>query len=185
MTSFPVEEYATKLRNAAILIEQQPAPLASGAVRTLPVPQGAGGALDILVSFDVVSASSGFGLAVRASSHATADAALIVTVQSVPLPNAAGARNVTILFTPPAAGDALRRTATNSTYSAIKTVPLLPGELTIDLRVLVDKPAVEAFVNGEEPKRHVGLSFVYGTKLKHWYDIVAWRCRRADELRNR
>ena len=151
MTSYPVEEYATKLRNATILSEQQAVPLASGAVRTLPLPQFARGALDILVSFDVNAASTGFGLAVRAPPHATADAALIVTVQSVSIPDASGARNVTILFTPPTAGDALRRTATNASYHAVKTVPLLPGERTIDLRVLVDKPAVEAFINGENP----------------------------------
>ena len=153
VTSYPVEEYATKLRNATILNEQQAAPLAGGALRTLPLSQNTGGALDILVSFDVNTTASGFGLAVRASSHATEDAALIVTVQSVSMPDAAGARNVTIMFTQPAAGDALRRTATNTTYQAIKTVPILPGEHTIDVRVLVDKPAVEAFVNGEKPKR--------------------------------
>ena len=148
VVSYPVQEYATKLRNATILSEQQASSLAAGAVRTLPVPQGAGGALDILVSFDVNTTSSGFGLAVRASSHATADAALIITVQSVSVPDAAGARTVTILFTPPAAGDALRRTATNATYHASRVVPMLPGEQTIDVRVLVDRPAVEAFVNG-------------------------------------
>ena len=136
VTSYPVEEYATKLRNATILNEQQAAPLAGGALRTLPLSQqGTGGALDILVSFDVNTTASGFGLAVRASSHATEEAALIVTVQSVSLPDAAGARNVTVLFTQPAAGDALRRTATNATYHAIKTVPILPGEHTIDVRV--------------------------------------------------
>lgn len=139
MTAYPVEEYETKLRNGTILSEtHHPTPLANGARRTLPVPQGAGGALDILVSFDV-NRSIAAGVAVRASPHTTAEAALIVTVQSISEPDAAGRRNATILFTPPSAGDAQRRTVSNDTYHAVKTVPLLPGEKTLDIRVLVDR----------------------------------------------
>ena len=144
MTAYPVEEYETKLRNGTILSEtDHPTSLANRARRTLPVPQGAGGALDILVSFDVnrsiAAGASDFGVAVRASPHTTAEAALIVTVQSISEPDAAGRRNATILFTPPSAGDAQRRTVSNDTYHAVKTVPLLPGEKTLDIRVLVDR----------------------------------------------
>jgi hypothetical protein len=142
VTAYPVEEYETKLRNGTILSEtHHPASLANGARRTLPVPQGAGGALDILVSFDVniTAGARDFGVAVRASPHTTAEAALIVTVQSISEPDAAGGRNATILFTPPSAGDAQRRTVSNATYHAVKTVPLLPGEKTLGIRVLVDR----------------------------------------------
>ena len=146
--SYPVEEYATKLRGATILSEHQATALASGAKRRLRLPRGAGGALDLLVSFDVNRTRGGFGVAVRASPYTTAEAALVVTVQSISEPDAAGGRNATILFAPPTAGDALRRTAQNATYHAIKTVPLLSGEKTLDIRVLVDRPAIEAFVQG-------------------------------------
>jgi len=73
---------------------------------------------------------------------------LTITVQNISEPDAAGGRNATVLFAPPAAGDTRRRTATNATYHAIKTVPLLPGEATLDIRVLVDRPAIEAFIQG-------------------------------------
>ena len=141
VTAYPVEEYDTKLRNGTILNETHPTSLANGARRTLPVPQGAGGALDILVSFDVDSAAgaSDFGVAVRASPHTTAEAALIVTIQSISEPDAAGGRNATVLFSPPAAGDAHRRTASNATYHAVKIVPLLSGDKALSIRVLVDR----------------------------------------------
>jgi hypothetical protein len=141
VTAYPVEEYETKLRNGTIISETHPTSLANGARRTLPVPQEAGGALDILVSFDVniTAGASDFGVAVRASPHTTAEAALIVTIQSISELDAVGGRNATILFSPPAAGDAHRRTVSNTTYHAVKIVPLLPGEKTLDIRVLVDR----------------------------------------------
>eukprot|EP01043_Picozoa_sp_COSAG02_P045892 COSAG02_NODE_4242_length_5594_cov_2.769063_3_plen_155_part_00 len=136
-----MEEYETKLRNGTIISETHPTLLSKGARWTLPVPQGAGGALDILVSFgaNITTGASDFGVAVRASPRTTAEAALIVTIHSISEPDAAGGRNVTVLFSPPAAGDAHRRTVSNTTYRAVKIVPLLPGEKTLDIRVLVDR----------------------------------------------
>jgi hypothetical protein len=146
MTSFPVEEYATKLRNATV-IDEKSSMLASGAKRTLALPHGAGGMLDFLVSFAVnSSATGGFGVAVRAPPGATAGAALIVTVQSISKADAAGTRNATIVFSP-AGSSVVRLTPTNETYIAAKTVPVLAGE-SLDLRILIDRPVIEAFVNG-------------------------------------
>ena len=146
MTSFPVEEYATKLRNVTV-IDEKSSTLASGANRTLALPHGAGGMLDLLVSFKVNSSSmGGFGVAVGAPPGTTACAALIVTVQSISSADAAGTRNVTIVFSPDGS-TVVRLTPTNQTYIAAKTVPVLAGE-SLDLRILIDRPVVEAFVNG-------------------------------------
>lgn len=65
------------LRNATFLEKTHLGVLAPGTIKTLPVPSAAGGALDVLASFDL-SSSPGplerFGIAVRAPEDGPEDA---------------------------------------------------------------------------------------------------------------
>ena len=151
LTSVPLREYTT-LRNATY-VDGTSKSLATGARWTLEIPPGgARGALDILLSFELGPATSkgGFGVAVRAPAGATVGAALVITVVNItePDPNT-GTRNVTILFTPPPMDPRCRVGSQPCTprpagYKAQATVPVLAGE-SLDLRVLVDRPVIEAF----------------------------------------
>ena len=97
LASFPVAEYAT-LRNATFLEDADLGELAPGALVSLPVPPEAGGALDVLASFELpqgVAPVGGFGVAVRAPPQGVEGAALTVTF-FVAAPDADGARNVTV-----------------------------------------------------------------------------------------
>ena len=148
LTSAPIRELA-KLRNATH-VDAASKPLAAGDRWTLGIPSGAGGALDVLVSFELpgqtVASPGGFGIAVRAPPTATAGAALLITVTNITSPDAAGTRNATVLFPPPV--DPGCKPAPWCTrpagYKAEATVPVLKGE-SLDLRVLVDRPVIEAF----------------------------------------
>ena len=144
LKTYPVVEYAAHLRGATI-VDEGATKLAAGAVKTLSLPHGAGGALDLLVSFAANSSKGGFGVAVRAPPGTTAGAALIVTVQDISDADAAGTRNATVVFTPPPT--VVRLTPTNATYIAKKTVPVLAGE-SLTLRIMVDRPIVEVFFMG-------------------------------------
>ena len=87
LVSYPVPEYTT-LRNATFLHEQDLGTLAPNTIKTLrQVPAAAGGALDVLVSFDLskLPANKGvarFGLALRAPA-ATSAASLAAAAQNV------------------------------------------------------------------------------------------------------
>lgn len=101
LISHPVADYDS-LRNATFLRGQSMV-LAAGTNKTLPIPSSAGGALDIAVSFDMESlttATSGFGLAVRAPSAASSVGGIELTF-SVSAPDADGVRVVTIFLPSP------------------------------------------------------------------------------------
>ena len=71
--------------------------LPAGAVHLLPVPAGAGGAIDLTVSFSVArlaGAASGFGVTVRAPAGGFPGG--IALNLSVSAPDAAGSRNVAV-----------------------------------------------------------------------------------------
>lgn len=143
LLSSPVAEYAG-LRNATF-VDEPGVPVPAGGRWTAPIPAGAGGALDVLVSFDVGArpgAGGGFGVAVRAPAATAAGAALTIKVAELTAPDASGARNATIVFMPGAP-----RPAQSKGYVARATVPVLSGE-TLDVRVLVDRPIVESFIMG-------------------------------------
>jgi hypothetical protein len=131
LLSRPVAEYET-LRNATLLHEAHLGVLGPGAVaeRMLPVPPGLGGALDILLSFDLAAAGrgtiSGFGVAVRAPPAGAAGAAFVATF-NVSAGTAAGSGRTVELVV-------------NGVVSA--ELPLLHTE-SVDVRVLVDRPIVE------------------------------------------
>lgn len=130
LVSYPVAEYSA-LRNATFM-EGKGMTLAKGALTTLPVPQSAGGAVDVSASFDVAALSGpaqDFGIVVRAPKGGTAGGVKISF--SVLAPDASGVRVV----------------HTTSGTSNLEPVKVMPGE-TLDVRVLVDRPLVEAFVMG-------------------------------------
>jgi hypothetical protein len=149
LTSVPLQEY-TQLRNATHL-DAASKSLAAGARWTLNIPSGsARGALDILISFELGSATpNSFGVAVRAPLTAITGAALLITVVNMTDPDpSTGTRNATILFTPPPI-DPRCKVGTQPCkrppgYKAQAVVPVLAGE-AFDLRVLVDRPVIEAF----------------------------------------
>ena len=117
-------------------------PVAPGALATLPLPAGAGGSADVLLSFELTGTSgSGFGIAVRAPPRAYAGvAAVTMTVDHVGTPDAAGSRTVSVSFLTP-------NPKADHDSNANATVLLLRGE-TLDVRVLVDKSVVEVFLMG-------------------------------------
>lgn len=100
LVSYPVIEYE-QLRNATLLPPQSTiGELAPGAVKTLPIPEGTGGALDLEVSFDLSKLEAGatatkFGVAARAPAAGVAGAAQDVWFE-VGVADAAGVRNVTV-----------------------------------------------------------------------------------------
>ena len=118
LVSYPVAEYSL-LRNSTFVDGSSLGEI-KGA-KPLPVPAGAGGALDLLVSFDSYFAARGFGVSVRS-----------------------GAFNVTfdISASTPVG---LRTVRCDFNGEAQKSIALVNGE-TLDVRVLVDRPLVEVFV---------------------------------------
>jgi hypothetical protein len=117
------------------------------------VPEGAGGALDLHVSFDLDAQPksepvSKFGVAVRAARNSTVGAAQNVWFEVSAADPSSGIRNVTV-------GGFMN----GPEYPVPKPYPchrnvcpsnvtqLFPGE-TLDVRILVDRPVVEVFVLG-------------------------------------
>eukprot|EP00937_MAST-01D_sp_MAST-1D-sp2_P006943 g6943.t1 len=94
--SAPAREYAA-LRNATFVAGLATALPPGGALRTLPVPPSAGGAVDVMASFDLAglggAAADGFGLAVRAPAGGLAGA--VAVAFNVSAPDAAGTRLAT------------------------------------------------------------------------------------------
>ena len=137
LVSFPVAEVAA-LRNETFMDHAFLA-LPPGAQVALPVPAVAGGALDLLASFVIPpGAVAGFGLAARAPATGPAGAAAWISF-NVSAADARGVRNVT------ASGSVGPKPP--SSEAPYKTCALYPGE-TLDVRLLVDRPVHEIFVNG-------------------------------------
>jgi hypothetical protein len=148
LISFPVPEL-TKLRTKALMQPQSLGRLTPNTLETLPLPAGAGGSADVLLSFALPEsvtavgvAASGFGVAVRAPSNEYAGvAAVTMTVNHISAPDGStGSRNVSLSFVTP-------DPKVNHDSNANATVLLLHGE-TLDVRVLIDKSIVEFFVMG-------------------------------------
>ena len=64
LVTYPVNEYET-LRNATFVSGKSTGAISSGSSFRLDVPTSAGGALDVLASFNLAAGQSGFGVAVR------------------------------------------------------------------------------------------------------------------------
>ena len=144
LLSRPVQEYEL-LRRATFLDGAHLGVLGPASpTKTLPVPVGLGGALDICLSFDLAAAGRGslseFGLAVRAPPSGVDGAAVVATFNVSAAAAGKGTRSVELVV--------------NGVVSAV--LPLLRNETTVDVRVLVDRPIVEIFVNGGRG------AFVYG-----------------------
>lgn len=137
LISYPVAEYSN-LRNATFLEDEEFGPIAAGNLKTIPVPQDAGAAADLSVRFDVQQfedTCSGFGVAVRANSTSVRDGAFAI-VFDVTAPDAKGERVAKIYFS---------KQARVGQYKA--SVKVMPGE-SLDVRLLVDRPIVEVFIQG-------------------------------------
>ena len=162
LISYPVPEYA-ELRNATFLSGVDLGTLAPGATKTLgAVPAAAGGALDLLMSFDLSALPAGdgashFGVALRAPAVApgqNASGALAGAAQNVwfvvsAADPASGVRNVTVagVMNGPGPPAAPKPYPCHRNVCPSNTTQLFPGE-TLDVRVLVDRPVTEVFVLG-------------------------------------
>ena len=95
LVSYPIAEY-TRLHNASFAKDLAMA-LPAGSFRTLPVPPAAGGAIDVLVSFDVsaTEGTGGFGVSVRAP-LGTISGGVAVSF-NISAPNADGTRIATVV----------------------------------------------------------------------------------------
>ena len=137
-------EYET-LRNKTFIEAQSLGSIAPGGSHALPVPSGTGSA-DVIVSFAVVPGARNFGVSVRSGD-------VKVEVESVVASPSGGGHAVTVGFyagpqpctslrgQPPCTAAPTPPPPTNA------TVQLTSGE-TLDVRVLVDRPIVEFYVNG-------------------------------------
>lgn len=141
LISRPVVEYDS-LRNATVMQGQHLGVLggsASGASRLrLPLPGGLGGALDVLLSFELLERPaelSSFGVAVRAPPNTTVGAAFVATFTVTTSPQHADKECVSSHV----------QMTINGNVSA--EWPLLCGE-SLDVRILVDRPVVEIYGNG-------------------------------------
>lgn len=143
LVSRPVAEYAS-LRTATF-VENAHSALPPHTTMTLPVPPGAGGTIDMLVSFDIASVraanASDFGVAVRAQPNTARGADLAVYFNAI---ESASDGTKTIRWNVTTAGP-VPRGVSAPRVSAFK---LLNGETTLDVRILVDRPIVEVFVQG-------------------------------------
>ena len=100
LVSYPVPEYKA-LRNATIVAPMSLGILPPGKTKTLPIPAQAGGALDLLVSFDLskvgaTNSVSKFGVAARAPAVGVHGAAQNVWFEVGPADADTGVRNVTV-----------------------------------------------------------------------------------------
>ena len=161
LRSYPVREYAS-LHNATFLRGAKNV-ISAGSAWTLPIAQGKGGALDILLSFDLSRLGkgerlSGFGIAARAPvdwRRAAFVAFLNVSAQD----RGSGERTVELTV--------------NGNVSAVWL--LLAGE-SLELRVLVDRPIVEVFGNGGRGAFVFGdTDFELGKSLVHLFNAAGGR----------
>ena len=132
LVSNPVAEYI-KLHNATFAKNTAFSSIDGGAKVTLPVPAAAGGALDLFVSFDTSTwqnAHKDFGVTVRSNMSLTF---------SITAPDAAGTRV--------ASGTMLEIRDTRKEGIKFEMVKVLKGE-TLDVRMLVDRPIIEVFIQG-------------------------------------
>ena len=144
LVSNPLDELAG-LRNATIADERAFA-LAAGDTKTLSGtaanPRAA--SADVVLSFDVSDASSGPTIATVCTladpkdPNATGGVAVLVNVTAAAADGARSARAVV--------GDCGAELTTDG--SGAYDVPVLDGEETFDLRILVDRQVVETFVHG-------------------------------------
>jgi hypothetical protein len=146
LVSRPVEEY-TRLRNHTYVKDLQLL-LPKGLLQTLPLPAGAGGALDLLLSWNTSGASvgRGFGIAIRAPNGSTDGAAVVVNFTL-----AGTDTNGTSMVHVHAHTAPLPKTPTSGIDKPHPPsggvvidfdVLVLPSE-ALDVRVLIDRPVVE------------------------------------------
>ena len=151
LVSRPVAEYQ-KLHNATY-VDGETLTLTPGNITTLPVPSGgAGGAIDVMVSFDMASfaattAPSHFGVAVRAS-PTDVDGAGQKVEFFLGQADADGARTLTVSGRRGSARPPKHPPPPPpKPFPAVNATKIFPGE-TLDVRVLVDRMIVEVFVMG-------------------------------------
>ena len=151
LVSRPVAEYQ-QLHNETF-VDRETVTLPPGNITTLPVPSGgAGGAIDVMVSFDLTSldpttAHSHFGVAVRASPTGVDGAGQKVEFFLGPS-NTDGTRTLTVSGRRGSARPPKHPPPPPPTpYPAVNVTKIFPGE-TLDVRVLVDRMIVEVFVMG-------------------------------------
>ena len=141
LVSYPVVEYE-KLRSATLFAGRNLS-IESGRNETLPVPASAGGALDLQASFELTDVLRGFGVSVRSGD-------VSVRVDVVQKSSAGFKATVTFLpnAPPPPPPDATGHLGSEMPPLMSKTVSVqvLVGE-TLDIRVIVDRPVVEIFIN--------------------------------------
>ena len=144
LVTYPVVEY-TKLRNATFLKEKSVGVIAAGSSKPLSaIPSSAGGAVDLLVSFDLADTegASTFGVSVRSGA---------VKIEIDAVSKTPSGFTVSVNFF---AGPTVPRHHPKGQPTPPPTPPaprkamlqVLAGE-TLDIRMLVDRPAVEIFVN--------------------------------------
>ena len=142
LVSRPVAEYAS-LRNATFVRSSRRV-LAPNTTATLPVPPSAGGQIDVLASFDITSLRASdavdFGVAVRAPRNTARGADLSVAFTAV---NDATDGSRTIQWSVRTSGPVPRG------VSPPKVLPFkVLRDESLDVRILVDGPIVEVFVQG-------------------------------------
>jgi hypothetical protein len=143
LVSYPVEEYSL-LHNETFIEGKSLGGISAGTSKPVPVARGTGSA-DILVSFELVAGASSFGVSVRSGD-------VKVEVASVTTAPTGGGFAVLLGFysgpqpcksvrgQPPCSDPPSPPPPTNA------TIKVAVGE-TLDIRVLVDRPIVEIFIN--------------------------------------
>jgi hypothetical protein len=178
LVSFPVPEY-TSLRNGTFIEGQSLGVLAPGSVKTLPIPTGAGGALDVMVQFDLSQLGKGetatrFGVATKAPPAGVEGAAQDVWF-TVGAADVSGVRNVTVAGI--MNGQPLSKNPNlakpNPCYRNVcpsNVTTLHPGE-PLSVRIVVDRPIVEVYVlGGRIAWVHSDFFFNASTSAVHVYN---------------
>ena len=149
LVSYPISEYEA-LRNRTFLTDADLGVLMPGTLHTLPqLPPEAGGAFDMLTTFALTSpdAVEGFGLAARAPPSGPDNAAFFIEFAVAPAA-ADGSRAVNVSgrmgYLDNVGG---KPVCFGDTGCPSNTTFLLQGEDELRVRLLVDRPIVEVFVN--------------------------------------
>ena len=122
----------TKLHNGTFTVPK--GAIKPGATVAAPIPAPSAGTLDLLYSFTPDKAATQFGVSVKSGT-------VVVLVESV-VPDNSGGFDVNISFVATGTSKGFN----HGEPAASKIIKVLQGE-TIDLRLLIDRPVVEIFVN--------------------------------------
>ena len=149
LVSYPISEYQV-LRNRTFLTDADVGVLPPGTLHTLPqLPPEAGGAFDMLTTFALTSldAVEGFGLAARAPPTGPEGAAFFIQFAVAPAA-ADGSRAVNVSGRMGYLDDVAGKPVCSGDIGCpSNTTVLLSGEDELRVRLLVDRPIVEVFVN--------------------------------------